>query len=78
MGPTALRHWRNAEQTQYLHCLVFLSISTVTVIKPATFRSTVKRSTDFPRNTTIVGGKYTVKCSSFTFRGEYNKKTCKW
>ena len=29
---------------QYLHCLVVLSISTVTVIKPATSRSTVESS----------------------------------
>ena len=35
-GPTVLRHWSNAEERQYLHCLVVLSISTVTVIKPVT------------------------------------------
>ena len=47
MGPTVLRHWSKAGKTQYLHCLVLLSISTVTVMKLATSRSTVKRSTDF-------------------------------
>ena len=44
MGPTVLRHWSNAEERQYLHCLVVLSISTVRVIKPATSRSTVEFS----------------------------------
>ena len=34
----------HAEERQYLHCLVFLSISRVTVIKPATSRSTVEFS----------------------------------
>ena len=47
-GPTVLRHWSDAGPRQYLHCYVVLSISTVTVIKPATSRSTVKCSTDFP------------------------------
>ena len=55
----------------------FLSISTVTVMKPATSRSTLKRFTDFPWNTPIVGGKYTVQYNSFTLDGEYNKHTCK-
>ena len=43
-GPTVLRHWSNAGKGQYLYCLVVLSISTVRVIKAATFRSTVKCS----------------------------------
>ena len=48
------RQWSNAGQRQNLHCLVVLRISTVTVIKPATSNSTVKRSTDFPWNMPIV------------------------
>ena len=39
---------RRAKAVQYLHCFVVSSISTVTVIKPATSRSTVNRSTDLP------------------------------
>ena len=54
-GTTVLRHWSNEGEGQCLHCLVALSISKVTVIKPATSRSTVKRSTDFLWNMPIVG-----------------------
>ena len=43
-------------QRQYLHCSVVLSISTVTVIKSATSRSTVKRSTDFNRTPQLLAG----------------------
>ena len=63
-GPTVLCLWSNPRQRQYLHCLVVLSISTVAVIKPATYYSTVKRSTDFPWNMSIIGLKYTVQYST--------------
>ena len=53
--------------------IVVLSISTVTLIKPATFPSTVKRSPDFPWNMPIVGFKYRRLPIIRTFKGNRKK-----